>query len=46
MENEIYIKGNEIYKKGPESNVLNSSVKIIIDSNNFASGFFIKIKKK
>ena len=45
MEDEIYIKGNEIQKKGPESNVLNSSVKIIIDSNNFGSGFFIKIKK-
>ena len=45
MENEIYIKGNEIYKKGPESNVLNSSVKIIINPYNFGSGFFIHFKK-
>ena len=45
MEDEIYIKSNEIYNKASESNVLNSSVKIIINPYNFGSGFFIHFKK-
>ena len=45
MKDEIYIKGNEIDKKSHEANVLNSSVKIIIDLYNFGSGFFIKFNK-
>ena len=45
MEDEIYIKGNEIEIKNSEFNVLSSSVKIIIGSSIFGSGFFIQFKK-
>ena len=44
-ENEVYIEGNEIDNKKYENNVLSSSVKIIIGSSNFGSGFFIQFKK-
>ena len=45
MEDEVYIKGNEIDRKSSESNVLDSTVNIEIDSSKLGSGFFIQFKK-
>ena len=45
MEDEVFIKGNEIDRKSSESNVLDSTVNIEIDSSKLGSGFFIQFKK-